>query len=115
MAGPYSTPRGRLLGVFDALGDTIAQPGYHGCAFANASAESGPGSVAEQVTQEYRAWTRGLFTELAPTPVPLDPAALAAQLQLLYDGANRAARIDGKTYAAAWARAAAAILLDAAR
>ena len=61
----YSTPRGRLLGVFDALGDSIAQPGYHGCAFANASAESSPGSVAEQVTQEYRAWTRNLFTDLA--------------------------------------------------
>ena len=33
---------------------------------------------------------------------------------LLYDGANIAARIDGNTSAAASARAAAAILLDAA-
>jgi AcrR family transcriptional regulator len=109
----YSSPRERLLGVFDALGDSIAQPGYHGCAFANASAESGPGSVAEQVTQEYRAWTRGLFTELARDAGAADCATLAAQLHLLYDGVNWAARIDHDLDAARRARAAAAILLEA--
>ena len=108
----YSTPRGRLLGVFDALGDSIAQPGYHGCAFANASAESSPGSVAEQVTQEYRAWTRDLFTELARDAGAADPATLAAQLHLLYDGVNWAARIDRDLAAASRAQAAAAALLD---
>jgi AcrR family transcriptional regulator len=110
----YSTPRGRLLGVFDALGDSIAQPGYHGCAFANASAESSPGSVAEQVTQEYRAWTRDLFTELARDAGAADPATLAAQLHLLYDGVNWAARIDHDLDAARRAQAAAEVLLDAA-
>jgi AcrR family transcriptional regulator len=110
----YSTPRGRLLGVFDALGDSIAQPGYHGCAFANASAESSPGSVAEQVTQEYRAWTRNLFTELARDAGAADPATLAAQLHLLYDGVNWAARIDHDLDAARRAQAAAEVLLDAA-
>src|ERR1700753_718175 len=110
----YSTPRGRLLGVFDALGDSISQPGYHGCAFANSSAESSPGSVAEQVPQEYRAWTRDLFTELARDAGAADPATLAAQLHLLYDGVNWAARIDHDLDAARRAQAAAAILLDAA-
>ena len=110
----YSTPRGRLLGVFDALGDSIAQPGYHGCAFANASAESGPGSVAEQVTQQYRSWTRGLLTELARDAGAADPATLAAQLHLLYDGVNWAARIDHDLDAARRAQAAAEVLLDAA-
>jgi AcrR family transcriptional regulator len=109
----YSSPRMRLLGVFDALGDSIAQPGYHGCAFANASAESRPGSVAEQVTQEYRAWTRGLFTELARAAGAADPVTLAAQLHLLYDGVNWAARIDHDLDAARRAQAAAAVLLDA--
>src|ERR1700744_5141593 len=51
----YSTPRERLLGVFDALGESIAQPGYHGCGFANATAESSRGSAAEQGTPEDRA------------------------------------------------------------
>src|ERR1700744_3907505 len=60
----YDDPRDRLLGVFDALGDSIAQPGYHGCAFANATAESSRGSVAEQGTQAYPGWTPAPFTAL---------------------------------------------------
>ena len=110
----YSTPRDRLLGVFDALGDLFAEPGYHGCAFANATAESRPGSVAEQATQEYRAWTRSLLTGLARDAGAADPAALAGQLHLLYDGASWSARIDHDLAAATRARAAAAALLDAA-
>ncbi len=110
----YDTPRDKLLGVFDALGDSIAQPGYHGCAFANATAESSRGSVAEQVTQEYRGWIRTLFTNLAADAGAADPATLAAQLHLLYDGVNWAARIDRDLDAAGRAQAAAATLLDAA-
>jgi AcrR family transcriptional regulator len=109
----HDDPRQRLLAVFDALGDSIAQPGYHGCAFANATAESSRGSVAEQVTQEYRGWTRALFTDLAREAGAADPVTLGAQLHLLYDGVNSAARIDRDLDAAARARAAAAILLDA--
>src|ERR1700748_2138747 len=111
----YDTPRDQLLGVFDALGDSIAQPGYHGCAFANATAESSRGSVAEQVTQAYRGWTRALFTDLARAAGAADPATLGAQLHLLYDGVNWAARIDRDLAAAGRAQAAAAALLDAAR
>jgi AcrR family transcriptional regulator len=110
----YDTPRDQLLGVFDALGESIAQPGYHGCAFANATAESSRGSVAEQVTQAYRGWTRALFTDLARAAGAADPATLGAQLHLLYDGVNWAARIDRDLEAAGRAKAAAAILLDAA-
>src|SRR6201995_6026550 len=84
----YDNPRDRLLGVFDALGDSIAQPTYHGCAFANATAESSPGSVAEQVTQEYRGWTRAMFTDLARDAGAADPGALGARLHLLYHGVN---------------------------
>jgi AcrR family transcriptional regulator len=110
----YDNPRDKLLGVFDALGDSIAQPSYHGCAFANATAESSPGSVAEQVTQTYRGWTRALFTDLARAAGAADPATLGAQLHLLYDGVNWAARIDRDLAAAGRAKAAAATLLDAA-
>src|ERR1700761_800448 len=109
----YDNPRDKLLGVFDALGDSIAQPAYHGCAFANATAESGPGSVAEQVTQEYRGWTRTLFTDLAAEAAAAAPATLGAQLHLLYDGVNWAARIDRDLDAAGRAKAAAATLLTA--
>ena len=109
----YDDPRDRLLAVFDALDESIAQPGYHGCAFANATAESSRGSVAEQVTQEYRGWTRAMFTDLARDAGAADPATLGAQLHLLYDGVNWAARIDRDLAAAGRAKAAAATLLTA--
>jgi len=43
-----------------------------------------------------------------------EPEALARQLHLLYDGSGQAARMDHDPAAGAAARAAAAILLDAA-
>src|ERR1700757_1415138 len=36
--------RDKILGVFDSMAETIAQPGYHGCAFVRASAEARPDS-----------------------------------------------------------------------
>src|SRR5947208_16400468 len=44
----YGTPRERLLAVFEGQGELYVQPGYRGCAFARASAESRPGDPAEQ-------------------------------------------------------------------
>src|ERR1700728_1279906 len=48
----FTTPRDRLLGVFDVLGEIQSEPGYRGCAFANASAESPPGGAVEEVSDE---------------------------------------------------------------
>ncbi len=110
----YGNPRDRLLAVFDLQGAQFAEPGFHGCAFVNATAESSPGSAAEQATLEYRGWMRDLFTDLARDAGVPDPGEFADQLMLLYDGANIAARIDRNTAVAASARAAAATLLDAA-
>jgi len=109
----YETPRSRLLGVFDVLGEAIAEPGFRGCAFANASAEAPPGSAAVQVSDESRAWMLALLADLARAAGAADPERLARQLMLLYDGASVAARMDRDPAAAAMARAAAATLLDA--
>ncbi len=109
----YESPRDRLLAVFDTLAESTTAPGFHGCAFVNASAESAPGSAAEQASDEYRGWVRNLFTDLARDAGASDPAGLAAQFQLLYDGANIAARMDRDQSAAIRARAAAVTLLDA--
>src|ERR1044071_4421276 len=38
----YDTPRAKLLGVFDALGEIIAEAGFRGCAFLRATAEARP-------------------------------------------------------------------------
>jgi AcrR family transcriptional regulator len=110
----YDTPRERLLGIFDALGELFAEPGFHGCAFLKASAEARPGSAAEQVSTESRAWTRSIFREQAEAIGADDPDRLAQQLVLLYDGALISARMDGNLDAAVLARAAAATLIDAA-
>jgi AcrR family transcriptional regulator len=108
------TPRERLLAVFDAQAELSAEWGFSGCAFARANAEAHPGDRIDQATREYRRWMRGLLTELvSQTGVP-DPATLARQLHLLYDGSSASARMDRDTQAAAAARATAAILLDVA-
>jgi AcrR family transcriptional regulator len=110
----YDTPRERLLAVFEGQGELFAQPGYRGCAFARASAESHPGDPAEQAAETYRRWVRALLTELAARAGVPQPEVLARQLHLLYDGSGQSARMDHDPSAAAAARAAAAILLDAA-
>jgi AcrR family transcriptional regulator len=110
----YDAPRERLLAVFEGQGNLFAQPGYRGCAFARASAESHPGDLAEQATQVHRSWVRGLLTELAAQAGVTEPDALARQLHLLYEGSSQSARMDHDPDAAVAARAAAAVLLDAA-
>lgn len=110
----YSSPRERLLGVFDVLGESFAEPGFHGCAFVNASAEAQPGSSIIEVTDEYRGWVRTLFTDLAREAGVSDPDTLARALHLLDDGAGVSARMDRDLGAAAAARAVAVVLVDAA-
>jgi AcrR family transcriptional regulator len=110
----YDNPRDRLLGVFDALGELFQETGFHGCAFYNATAESRPGGAVEEVSDQSRAWNRSLFLDLAREAGASDPECLAGQLMLLYDGATAGARMDRNPGSAATARAAAAILLDAA-
>jgi AcrR family transcriptional regulator len=110
----YDTPRERLLAVFEGQGELFAQPDYHGCAFARASAESHPGDPTERAAEAYRRWVRALLTDLAAQAGVPEPEVLARQLHLLYDGSGQSARMDHDNAAAAAARAAAAILLDAA-
>jgi len=109
-----ATPRDRILGVFDVLGRTCAEPGFHGCAFMNASAESPRGSAAEAVSDASRLWTRSLFLDLAREAGAVDPEQLARQLVQLYDGAVVSARMDHDASAATTAKATAAAIIDAA-
>jgi AcrR family transcriptional regulator len=110
----YDNPRDRLLGVFDVLAEMAAAPTFRGCAFYNASAESPTGGPVEQVSDTSRAWTRGLFTELARDAGAPDPEALADQYILLYDGAMVGTRMDHRPGSVATARARATALFDAA-
>jgi AcrR family transcriptional regulator len=110
----FDSPRDRLLGVFDVLGELFAEPTYRGCAFANASAEAQLGSPILAETERYRAWVRTLFVDLAAAAGATDPSILAGQLVLLYDGAGVGARMDRNPEVAATAKAIAATLVDAA-
>jgi AcrR family transcriptional regulator len=108
----YSTPRGRLLGVFDILGKQIAEPTFRGCAFVKAGAEAPLDSSIRAVCEDSRRWLRDLFVGLAKDAGAADPKALAQQLVILYDGASIAAQMDRNVKAAAAARAVAVAMLD---
>jgi AcrR family transcriptional regulator len=110
----YADPRERLLGVFDVMADVIDRPTFRGCAFYNASAESPTGGPVQDVCDSTRAWTRGLFTELARDAGVPDPESLTEQLMMLYDGAMVGARMDRQSGKPATARAMAGVLIDAA-
>ena len=107
----HRTPRARLLAPFEAQAELAAQPGYRGCAFANATAET-HGASADAASAEYRDWVRATFAQLAAEAGARDPDTLARQLQLLWDGAGQSVRMDHDPAAVRAARAAAAALLD---
>ena len=110
----YDDPRGKLLALFDVLLTTVKQPEFRGCAFANASGESGLDSAAAEVTRNVRAWLLGVMAEQATALGAAEPALLARQLTLLYDGALVQSRLDRGPAAATAAKSAAQVLIDAA-
>ena len=77
----YESPRDKILAVFDQLGD------LRGCPFIRAGAEAPSGSPVEEANDAYRRWLRSLFQRLARDAGASDPATLAVQLQILFDGA----------------------------
>ncbi len=104
-------PVERILAVFDAQAQLFGTPEYHGCAFVAATAEAPAGGRVDEATESYRGDIRALFTELAAAAGVHDPALLASQLQLIYDGGGLAAKLDRDAAIAAPARAAAAALI----
>jgi AcrR family transcriptional regulator len=111
----HRDPRRRLLAVFEAQGEIIAEPGFRGCAFTAASAEAANGDLVAQAAAEYRSFIRALFTDLADQAGATDPGELARQLQAVFDGAGISASLDHDPGIARSARAAAEALLDASR
>jgi AcrR family transcriptional regulator len=107
-------PIERLLVVFDAQARGFDTPGFRGCAFAAAAAEAPRGGRIDAAAESYRHDIHALFTELAAAAGAPDPALLASQLQLLYDGGGLAARMDQNAGIAKPARAAASALVAAA-
>ena len=111
----FDDPRQKILAVFDAQARLFEQPGFNGCAFIAASTEARPGGLVENAADRFRAWVRGMFTDLAEQAGAPDPVRLGRQLHLVYDGAGLAARMDHRDpRIAQTTRDAAQALLDAA-
>jgi len=108
----HQSPRARLLAVFDALSQRVAEKDFRGCAFVRAVAEGKPNDRIDAVLQEARSWLRELFVELAAAAGARKPERLARDLVMLYDGAVTAAQIDRDLEAPRAARDAAAVLLE---
>jgi AcrR family transcriptional regulator len=104
-----STPRDKILAIFDALGELFTEPDFRGCAFLNAAAEAQPGSAEDLATKDFRTWLHELFGTLVEEGGY--PSRVGKQMVLLYDGANIAAALDADGNAARDARAAADALL----
>ena len=110
----HQDPTARLLAIFDVLASTVAQPGFRGCAFANAAAESELDSAAADITRNVRRWQLETLAQLAAALGVPDPTALARQLTLLYDGALAQSRLDPSPAASTAAKDAASELVNAA-
>lgn len=108
-------PVEKILAVFDSQARDFRRPDFNGCAFAGAMAESAPGGRVDEASKSYREDIRALFEELAVGVGAKDPDLLARQLQMLYDGAGSAAKLDrdGATVAAQVRTAAAALVAAA--
>ena len=112
-----TTPRDKLLAVYDFLESWFGDDTFRGCGFINAFGELGATSDAvAEIARDHKAsfqryvasLTSGLVEDAGRAEV------LAAQLALLAEGAQTTAAIAGTTEPAAHARAAAETLIDAA-
>ena len=110
----HEAPRDKMLAVFDAMTEPLAKRNYRGCAFLRATAEMAADASGREVCRDARRWTRELLSGLAREAGASNPDVLAKQLVVLYDGAAASAQMDRDPAAAAEARAAAVLLIDAA-
>jgi len=111
-AGP--APGDQLVGLFDALTTACRRPGYRGCAFINAAAETAPGTPIHDRTvghkQKVLAWIRDLAQRAGAT----DPDQLARALTLLLDGGLASGALDADPESPTTARSTAGVLVRAA-
>ncbi|WP_144794356.1 TetR/AcrR family transcriptional regulator [Microbacterium paludicola] len=105
--------RARLLAVYRVLERWFGADDFRGCAFMNAFGELG-GTSPEiaRIVREHKASFQEYMARLVTEAGA--PASLAAQLSILAEGAQSTAAISADPAAAAQARAAAEVLIDAA-
>jgi AcrR family transcriptional regulator len=90
----FDDPRRKILAVFDAQAQQYEQPDFNGCAFMAASTEAPTGGLVERAADQFRAWIRAMFADLAAQAGAPDPVKLGRQLHFVYDGSGLAGRMD---------------------
>jgi AcrR family transcriptional regulator len=109
-------PGDRFDGLWDELEAWFSEDGFRGSFVANAATElrSEPDHPAQAKIVQHRQALRQLLEDLAKTAGAYDPTLLAAQLQVLIDGAVAAASVDRDPAAATGARTLARAAITAA-
>jgi AcrR family transcriptional regulator len=109
-------PSDRFDGLWDELEAWFASDGFRGSFVANAATElrSEPDHPAQAKIVQHRQALRQLLEDLAKSSGAYDPSVLAAQLQVLVDGAISAAAVDRDPTAASGARTLAKAAITAA-
>ncbi|TQF74228.1 TetR/AcrR family transcriptional regulator [Rhodococcus spelaei] len=111
---PYDDPHERVLAVFDYLDAWFRREDFRGCTFINTFGElGGVNDAVAQIARTHKAAFLACLRELVEDAG--EPAALADQLAILANGAMATAAITQSPDPAGQARAAAAVLLAAAR
>ncbi|TPQ21078.1 TetR/AcrR family transcriptional regulator [Streptomyces sporangiiformans] len=110
------TPHDRLLAVFDASRDWMADHGSRGCSMVNAHAEiDDPAHPAYAIITGQKQWMLALFTDLVRALAPAEADSLGRTLMLLHEGALVAHGLDIFPGSLDHAREEARALLDNSR
>jgi AcrR family transcriptional regulator len=87
-ARDHTDPLHALQNIAGIIGAASCMPGFRGCAFINAAAETpDPDDPVRLVVDVHRRWTRDLFASIATDAGVVDPEKTARQLVMLRDGA----------------------------
>lgn len=107
-----STPRERLLAIYDVARDWFCDTEFHGCMFINAIGEySATDTAIRAACQEFKRLLRNYIRDQAIEAGTADPEALADELALLLEGAIATAQVSGVPDSAKLARRMAEVLV----
>ncbi len=104
-------PRARILHVFERLEELATSPGYRGCPFVAAAVElKRPDHPASLAARKYKDALTAFFQQEAQRAGVPDPALLAQQLTIVFDGASARAVVQADALHGIAATTAGAIL-----
>jgi AcrR family transcriptional regulator len=108
-----STPKDRLLAIFDVMGNWFKEDSFSGCMFINASAEfSDLKDPCHILCAEHKRLVCDYLYNLGKQAQAKDPEELAKQLNLLIDGAIVNAHVEGDIESAVRAKTMAGYIIN---